>query len=383
MRSEQPRRVLFITLAYLPWLGGLEVLADQLLQELRSRGHEVGVLTCTYAAVPSGLAEVNGIPVFRTAVQEALARDDRAAVLRCTAEIHEFVRSFEPDVVHAHDPSTALWMYLRTQRRKRPLISTLHSVTSAHRGDQLAEVSALVRESDRMTGVSHAVVNDLVELFPEVAGRVSVVRNAVKAPANPPEAVAEDAPLLCIGRLVALKGFDMAIEAFALVAHRYPGARLVVAGTGPCREDLAALAERLGVGRRVEFIGRVEPGDDVFDVLASSRALVMASRYEGLPLVSLEAAWAARPVVAMTNPGVAEVVVDGTTGLLVGSGDIVGLARSMEAVLDSTELATSLGAAARARMQANWSIDATVDAYESVYRAALNDHQHRSIGRSI
>src|SRR3954452_2391889 len=133
MRSEQPRRVLFITLAYLPWLGGVEVLADQLLQELRSRRYEVGVITCTYAAVPPGLGEVNGIPVFRTAVQEALARDDRAAVLRCTAEIHEFVRSLQPDIVRAHDPSTALWMYLRTQRRKRPLISTLHSLTSAHR----------------------------------------------------------------------------------------------------------------------------------------------------------------------------------------------------------------------------------------------------------
>jgi glycogen(starch) synthase len=379
---EQPRSTLFVTHAYLPWLGGLEVLADQLLREFQCRGYEVGLITSAHGGMPSGLAEVNGVPVLRTAFQEALAREDRAAMLRCTAEVHEFVRSLEPDVVHAHGPSTALWVYLRTQRRKRPLISTLHTVTSAHHGRELAEVAALVRESDRMTGVSQVVVNDLVDLFPDVAGRVSVVRNAVAAPPEPPDAVAEDAPLVCIGRLVPLKGFDMAIEAFALVAPRHPGARLMIVGDGPHHDDLVALAERSGVRRQVEFVGRVDH-DDIFDVLAASRALVMASHYEGLPLVSLEAAWAARPVVGMSYPGLAEVVVDGVTGLLVPPGDVAALGRSMEDVLASTEVATTLGRAARLLMEANWSIDATVDAYESVYGDALRDHANRAQSRSV
>jgi glycogen synthase len=379
---EKPKSTLFVTHAYLPWLGGLEVLADQLLREFQGRGYEVGLITCAHGGMPSGLAEVKGVPVLRTAFQEALAREDRAAMLRCTAEVHEFVRSLEPDVVHAHGPSTALWVYLRTQRRKRPLISTLHTVTSAHHGRELAEVAALVRESDRMTGVSQVVVNDLVDLFPDVAGRVSVVRNAVAAPPKPPEAVAEDAPLVCIGRLVPLKGFDMVIEAFALVAPRHHGARLMIVGDGPHRGDLVALAQRSGVGRRVEFIGAVDH-DDIFDVLAASRALVMASHYEGLPLVSLEAAWAGRPVVGMSYPGLAEVVVDGVTGMLVPPGDVAALSRSMENMLASTEVATTLGKAARARMEANWSIQATVDAYESVYRDALRHQANGAVGRSV
>jgi glycogen(starch) synthase len=189
-----------------------------------------------------------------------------------------------------------------------------------------------------------------------------------------------DGPLLCIGRLVAQKGFDMAIEAFARVAPQHPGARLVIVGTGPDRDDLVALADRLGVGPRVELVGRVEP-DDVYDLLAASRALVMPSRYEGLPLVSLEAAWAARPVVGMAGPGVSEVVVDGITGMLAPTGDVPGLARVMTAVLDSKDLASRLGAAARARVQADWSIEATVDAYESLYRAALDDHHDATASR--
>jgi glycogen(starch) synthase len=380
--ADQPRSTLFVTHAYLPWLGGLEVLADQLLRSFRSRGYSVGLITGAHGGMPSGRAEVNGVPVLRTAFQGALAREDRAAMLRCTAEVHEFVRTLEPDVVHAHGPSTALWVYLRTQRRKRPLISTLHTVASAHHERDLAEVAALVRESDRMTGVSQVVVDDLVDLFPDVAGRVSVVRNAVAAPPKPLVAVAEGAPLVCIGRLVPLKGFDLAIEAFALVAPRHPGARLRIVGDGPHRDELVALAARSGVGRQVEFVGRVDH-DDIFDVLAASRALVMASRYEGLPLVALEAAWAARPVVGMSYPGLAEVVVNGVTGLLAAPGDVAALGRRMEDVLASTQAATALGAAARARMEANWSIDATVDAYESVYREALRDHEDAARGPSV
>lgn len=370
MTRSRPLRVLFITPAYLPWLGGLEVLASQLLAELQRRGCAVGLITCPHAEVGAGLAEVDGVPVLRTGTQEALARNDGAAVLRCAVEVGRFVGELAPDVVHTHDPSTALWTYLRTQRRRRPLVSTIHNVMSAHLGDDLAPVAAMVRESAWVTGVSQAVVDDTAELFPDVVDRLTLVRNAVAAPPGPAEPIDEGAPLLCVGRLVPQKGFDMAIEAFALLAGRFPRARLRIAGTGPDRAELVALATRRGVGDRVELIGRVEP-HEVPGLLARSTALVMPSRYEGLPLVSLEAAWSARPVVAMAGPGLAEAVVHGTTGLLVPPGDVAGMADAMATVLGSRERASAMGRSARTRMEQHWSIGATVDAYESIYRAVL------------
>jgi len=367
---DRPLRVLFITPAYLPWLGGLEVLASQLLEELQHRGCEVGLITCPHAAVEAGLDEVGGVPVLRTGTQEALARNDGAAVLRGAVEVGRFARDLAPDVVHTHDASTALWTYLRTQRHRRPLVSTIHNVMSAHLGEELAPVAAMVNESAWVTGVSQAVVDDTAQLFPAVVDRLSLVRNAVKAPPGEPQPIVERAPLLCVGRLVPQKGFDMAIEAFALIAERFPWARLQIAGTGPDRDDLLALGEQLGVGDRLDLLGRVEP-DEVPRLLARSTALVMPSRYEGLPLVALEAAWSARPVVAMAGPGLGEAVVDGTTGLLVPPGDVPGLARSMAVLLASRERATTMGRAARSRMEEHWSIGATVDAYEAIYRAAL------------
>ena len=367
---DRPLRVLFITPAYLPWLGGLEVLASQLLEELQHRGCEVGLITCPHAAVDEGLDQVGGVPVLRTGTQAALARNDGAAVLRCAVEVGRFSRDLAPDVVHTHDASTALWTYLRTQRHRRPLVSTIHNVMSAHLGDELAPVAAMVNESAWVTGVSQAVVDDTAGLFPAVVDRLTLVRNAVKAPPGDPEPIAEGSPLLCVGRLVPQKGFDMAIEAFALIASRFPWARLQIAGTGPDADDLLALAQRRGVGDRVDLLGRVEP-DEVSRLLARSTALVMPSRYEGLPLVALEAAWSARPVVAMAGPGLSEAVVDGTTGLLVPPGDVAGLAQSLAVVLGSRQGATSMGHAARLRMEQHWSIGATVDAYEAIYRSLL------------
>jgi hypothetical protein len=64
----------------------------------------------------------------------------------------------------------------------------------------------------------------------------------------------------------------------------------------------------------------------------------------------------------------------------VAPGDISGLARNMGAVLGSSALAGNLGAAARARVQAQWSIEATVDAYENVYLLAMDDHANATVG---
>ena len=363
---------MFITPAYLPWLGGLEVLAAQLLGELQSRGYEVGLITCPHASVEAGLDVVAGVPVLRTGAQEALARSDGAAVLKCSVEMGRFVRDLGPDVVHTHDSSTALWTYLRTQRHRRPLVSTIHNVMSAHMGERLAPVAAMVKESAWVTGVSQAVVDDTARLFPAVVDRLTLVRNAVKPPDARPEPIAERSPLVCIGRLVPQKGFDMALEAFALIASRFSWARLEIAGTGPERDTLEATARRLGVGDRVEFLGRLEP-DEVPTLLARSTALVMPSRYEGLPLVALEAAWSARPVVAMAGPGLGEAVADGETGMLVPPGDVEGLAAALASLLTSRERAERMGRAARLRMEQYWSIGAAVDGYEAIYDAVLSD----------
>jgi glycosyltransferase involved in cell wall biosynthesis len=99
--------------------------------------------------------------------------------------------------------------------------------------------------------------------------------------------------ILAAGRLAEVKGFEVALRAFAHLAD--PDVRLVILGEGPRREGLAALATALGVADRVEFPGYVT---DIRPWLEAARVFLLSSYYEGYAAVVVEALGAGRPVVS-------------------------------------------------------------------------------------
>ena len=148
-----------------------------------------------------------------------------------------------------------------------------------------------------------------------------------------------DAPVVAfVGSLTTEKRVEHAIDAVA----RDDELHLLVVGDGPRRGELAAHAARVAP-RRVHFAG-VQP--DIAPILAAADAVVLTSRTEGMPGVLIEAGLAARPTVAYDVGGVAEVVVDGETGLLVPAGDVTALTGALRTVVDDPG---SLGAMARRR----------------------------------
>lgn len=364
-------RVLFVTPLYLPYTGGLEVLADQLAGELQARGHQLAVLTSSVVPDRVGPDVVNGIPVLRIDVPGVVARRDAVGILRVRREASEYVRDFRPDVVHAHDAPPALWLYLQAARGPRPpILLTLHNVMRQHYpeiGGALSGLRTLLQEVDWVTGVSQDVVDDARVLEPSIAGRLSLVSTGIRSP-DAGAAPVRDGPsrLLCVGRLVTQKGFDRALRATAILAARRD-VTLTIAGDGPLRDELVAQAHALGIAERVEFLGRVS-GERVQELLSGAIVVVMPSRFEGLPLVALEAAWAARPVVGTAAPGLSEAVVHGETGLLV-DGDDHALADAIEALLVDRKRARALGEAARRRAERSFSLSACVDGYVELYDA--------------
>jgi glycogen(starch) synthase len=127
---------------------------------------------------------------------------------------------------------------------------------------------------------------------------------------------------MCLGRLVPIKGFDIAIHAFSQVLDSYPEARLTLVGDGPSRPDLEAQVSTLGIESAVEFLGWVAPAD-VYHHLNVSTVVLSPSRVgESFCIAALQAAQLARPVIASMLGGLPEVVIDGRTGLLVDPGDV-------------------------------------------------------------
>lgn len=158
--------------------------------------------------------------------------------------------------------------------------------------------------------------------------------------------------LLAMGRLHANKGFDTLIRALALV----PGAQLSIAGEGPERAALTALARECGVADRVALLGWRE---DTGALLAGCDIFICPSRHEPLGNVVLEAWSAARPVIAAAAQGPSELIEDGVTGLLVPVDAPEPMAEAIRALLAAPERAAELAAAGRTAFERDFD-EATV-----------------------
>ena len=139
---------------------------------------------------------------------------------------------------------------------------------------------------------------------------------------------------------------------------------------------LTRLAERLGIGSRVQFTGL---RSDVPAVLASSTVSVMPSLNEALSNVLLESMAAGVPTVATRVGGTPEAIVDGVTGLLVPPADAAAMAAAIARLLNDPALAAALGRAARRAIEERFSVDRMVEATEQLYVDLLAEKRPRRV----
>lgn len=172
-----------------------------------------------------------------------------------------------------------------------------------------------------------------------------------------------------VGRLDPVKDQAGLIRSFATVLAEHPEAYLIIAGDGPCREDLTRLAVDLGVGRRVRLLGDCP---DVPLVLSAMDLFVLPSIAEGMSNTVLEAMAAGLPVIATGVGGNPELVEEGTTGRLVPPQQAAALTAAMAAYLDDPNLRTLHGKASRQRATEHFALTRMCDAYTSLYTSLVS-----------
>lgn len=165
-----------------------------------------------------------------------------------------------------------------------------------------------------------------------------------------------------VGRLSGEKGHLVLIDALARVIAEGRNCRLVMVGDGPLRPAIEQRCRELGVERFVTIAGW-QSGEAIREWLIGSRALVLPSFAEGLPVVIMESLALGRPVIATWVAGVPELVREGRTGWLVPAGDAASLAQAMDACLEATpaQLAAMAGAGRIAVREAH---DARIEAHK-------------------
>lgn len=210
--------------------------------------------------------------------------------------------------------------------------------------------------------------NSRMCLPPSQRDRAVVIRN----PATPPAFSADGAKGKCVvgvGRLTEQKGFDLLIDAFALIANDYPEWKLVIWGEGPDRSLLECRVRSRGLEGRITLPGNSsQPGSWV----QTASLLVLSSRFEGTPNVVLEAMAAGIPAIATRcDFGPSEVLEDGRDGLLVPTEDPGKLADAMSRMMANADLRAELGAGGRRRAETEFSLEAIMEKWRALVASSL------------
>ena len=174
--------------------------------------------------------------------------------------------------------------------------------------------------------------------------------------------------IIAVGRLTDQKRFDRMIDAFSLIASRYPAWSLDIYGTGQLHDALLEQIGRLGLTGRVRLN---EPSHDIISEYKRSQFLVLSSDYEGFGLVIIEAMSCGIPVVSTDCPcGPSEIIEDGVTGLLAKM-EVKSLAEKMEWMITHDEERGQMGVKAH-EASARYQLDTVMQEWERAYFPELS-----------
>lgn len=385
-------RVVLISRRFWPLFGGAEVAMAELAAGLREAGVEVTLLAAQWE--PSWPREVShrGVRVVRIPQPHLRFWGTWRYLrgLRSWLQAHRqdfdlvYVSMLKHDAYEAVRLGRELKFPVVVRVGGAGLTGDVHWQLSANFGRR---IRSGCYKADAFVAISEAIERELI-----VAGyprqRLHRIPNAVRVPpertrpqrdearaalgeAHPLLALAQPAPVaVYTGRLHAGKGLDTLIEAWQLVAARRPDARLWLVGDGPERAALWRQIDAAGLDGRVVLAGAF---DSVDDFLAAADLFVLPSLEEGMSRSLLEAMAAGLPVIASDIPGNRAIVDHETQGLLVPPRDPQALAQATDRLWSDPELASRLGAAARARVEREFSIPALVRRHLELFERLLGE----------
>ncbi len=277
--------------------------------------------------------------------------------------LQRMIEAFRPDAVHVWQPAALrISALLPGLRKARVFVSCLFEPRES--GVEIAALDRwLVRRVERVI-----VFAPSEERWCREAGiaeeRIARVPPAVAAAPNVVATGLPERYIACVGPLHPHKGFRDAIWAFDILRFVEANVHLIIVGEGPDGPRLETFARDCQSTGLVHLLGR---RDDVPAVLAGAEIVWVPSRSAGGVNVALEAMAAGRPVIATRLPELAELIVDGESGILVPPGDKPALAGQTRKLLTDAEPRAQLGVAGRKRVVEHYSVTRMIEAICRVY----------------
>ncbi len=357
-------KILFVDLEK-EWRGGQNQ-ALLLLKALNARG-DTAELVAVKGSVLGKRALSRRVKVHSVSRHTARA----SAALK----IFNLTRNHAFDVVHANEAHAATSAWLAGAQRQAAF------VISRRVGYPLGKsrlALARYRSATRIVAISQWVVERLVESGAPKEKIVVVYEGVETVPSPTSESrervrerlrIPNEVPLLgSVGVLSPDKGHELLIRALAQLKAEFPDCRLLLAGDGPSRLPLEALAKELGVAEMVIFLGFVTDIDSVYQALD---VFLFPSFFEGLGTSLLAAMSYEVPSVAFQCCAFGEIIENEKSGVLVTQGNVEEIVLAVARLLRDKEFARSIGEAGRARIGEKFSSVRMVEKMTKVYRTCL------------
>lgn len=367
-----------VSSSFAPFVGGVEEHVRQVAHSLAQEGCRVEVWTVDRGT--GDAVERDGAVVIRrmaTPLPSGSVRGVAHFGTRVARAWHVWVeayRGLRPEVIHIHcfGPN-GVYGWLLHRRFRVPLVVTSHGETLADDNRVFDRSAVLTRSlrraisaSGAVTAPSEFVLEDLRRRFGLTRG--VVVPNGVDLSIEPSPRNPERRFFFAVGRLGAMKGFDLLLDAFAR-AGLDDDISLVIGGDGPERDVLTERIVAAGLGDRIELRGWMDR-QQIADAMAGALAVVVPSRMEAFGIVALEA-WRSGAALIMTDRGGGPgFVTDGLDGLLVDPTDVDALADALERVATQPTLRKRLGEGGAAAV-GSYSWSRVADAYTALYEDQL------------
>lgn len=355
-------------------LGGLQQVIYNLCRTLDRSRFEIFVLCLREKGLFASDVEALGIPVF------LLEKNAKGPDYFAFRKVAKLMRELRIDVVHTHNTQPffdgtigAMLAGVRT------VIHTDHARDFPDKLRYMIAEWLMSLYAYRVVGCSEHTSQQLMRYEKISKRKIVTIPNGIdgsrfdlsidRAAKRRELGIGAEGHIIGLAvRLSDQKGITFLLRAMPSVLAKHPDTTLLIAGNGDLRADLEREAKDLGVASQVKFCG---PRKDIPELLKLLDLYVLPSKWEGLPMVILEAMAAGCPVVATNVGGNATAVVDGVTGALVPPQDPSALAQAIVRLLDSPDLLKSYAANGRARFYERFSADIMARQYEQLYLRQL------------
>jgi glycosyltransferase involved in cell wall biosynthesis len=299
---------------------------------------------------------------------------------RCLMQVVRVIARGRYDIVHTHlihgDVYGTVAARLAGVRR---VVSTKHGFPDFDRPSRLYVVNGLLSGGvSRVITISDALAEKVREVERMKSSQMMTIHYGLDPQMvvdSEPDAVREQLGLdqatmliVCVARMVPVKGLNYLIDAMAELSKRGSPCVLALIGDGPLRAALHQQAQTAGGGADIRFLGW---RTDVAEFMRAADIVVLPTLGEGFGLVLLEAMAQCRPVVASDVTSIPEIVEDGRTGILVPPRSPRALADALQRLIANPELRRSMGAAGYERLRTRFSVARMVDATTRVYDELL------------